>query len=97
MLIIIEFTSHDPFLRPTIKRPTMHTANLWISSLMDNRDIYKQTFHVNSSLPGLVGGRGRGAGGAQVRGADPKGVTVTAVGLDIRLLCYVMFPGWVWG
>ena len=93
MLIIIEFTSHVPFLRPTIKRPTMHTANLWISSLMDNRDIYKQAFHVNSSLPGLVGGRGV----SQVRGSDPKGVTVIAVGLDITLLCYVMFPGWGWG
>ena len=32
--------------------------------------------------------------GSQVRGSDPKGVNVTAVGWDIILLCYLMFP---WG
>ena len=30
------------------------------------------------------------SGGGQVRGSDPKGVNVTAVGLDIRLLCYII-------
>ena len=28
--------------------------------------------------------------GSQVRGSDPKGVNVTAVGVDIRLLCYIL-------
>ena len=28
------------------------------------------------------------SGGAQVRGSDAKDVNITAVGLDIKLLCY---------
>ena len=30
------------------------------------------------------------SGVSQVRGSDPKGENVTAVGLDIRLLCYLL-------
>ena len=30
------------------------------------------------------------SGGGQVRCSDLKGVNVTAVGLDIRLLCYII-------
>ena len=35
---------------------------------------------------------GRGGGG-QVRGSDPKGVNVTAVGLDIRLMLFFQGGG----
>ena len=59
---------------------------------MDKGDFYEHTFHVNSSLPRLVGG-----GVSHVRGSDPKGLNVAAVGLDIRLEFrpyYGMFPGW---
>ena len=30
------------------------------------------------------------SGGGAVRGSDPKGVNVNGVGLDIRLLCYMI-------
>ena len=30
------------------------------------------------------------SGVSQVRRSDPKGVNVTAVGLDVRLLCYML-------
>ena len=58
--------------------------------LVDKRDFYKHTLHVNSSLPGLVGG-----GGSQVRGADPKGVKVTrGVWIsDFYVICYVSRVG----
>ena len=55
-----------------------NSANLWIWSLVEKRDFYKQTFQFTRIVRGVCprsGGR-----------SHPKAVNVTAVGLDIRPL-----------
>ena len=56
-----------------------HTANLWIWSLMDKRDLYKRYFMLTTVDQDWGGGAGEGVGSKRYK-------CITAMGLDMLCL-----------